>query len=138
MASEVKVTVARSAGFCFGVARAANAVESEIKSAPKSQRIFTLGKLIHNEQYNSYLRENGACEIDADKIEQIYKDSLLGKDAVIVIRTHGIEKSIQKGRAPIGVRPLVFIPVLYAADFRTLHEQDSQQLHLEFLYSKST
>ena len=89
------ITVAKNAGFCFGVRRATDTVEDLIKSESKCP-VYILGKLIHNEQYNSYLRENGACEIDADKIEQIYKDSLLGKDAVIVIRTHGIEKSIQK------------------------------------------
>ena len=89
------ITVAKNAGFCFGVRRATDTVEDLIKSESKCP-VYILGKLIHNEQYNSYLRENGACEIDADKIEQIYSDSLLGKDAVIVIRTHGIEKSIQK------------------------------------------
>ena len=89
------ITVAKNAGFCFGVRRATDTVEDLIKSESKCP-VYILGKLIHNEQYNSYLRENGACEIDADKIEQIYKDSLLGKDAVIVIRTHGIEKNIQK------------------------------------------
>ena len=89
------ITVAKNAGFCFGVRRATDTVEDLIKSESKCP-VYILGKLIHNEQYNSYLRENGACEIDADKIEQIYKDSLLDKDAVIVIRTHGIEKSIQK------------------------------------------
>ena len=89
------ITVAKNAGFCFGVRRATDTVEDLIKSESKCP-VYILGKLIHNEQYNSYLRENGACEIDADKIEQIYSDSLLGKDAVIVIRTHGIEKNIQK------------------------------------------
>ena len=55
MASDIKVTVAKSAGFCFGVARAADAVESEIKIDPRGERIFTLGKLIHNDTYNARL-----------------------------------------------------------------------------------
>ena len=89
------IRVAKNAGFCFGVRRATDTVEGLIKSEHKCP-VYILGRLIHNEQYNSYLRENGACEIDADKIDEIYKASLEGKDSVIVIRTHGIEKSIQK------------------------------------------
>ncbi len=89
------IRVAKNAGFCFGVRRATDTVEELIKAEHKCP-VYILGKLIHNEQYNSYLRENGACEIDASKIDEIYEASLLGNDGVIVIRTHGIEKNIQK------------------------------------------
>ena len=43
------VTVAKNAGFCFGVARATKAVETEMADHPAGERIFTLGRLIHNE-----------------------------------------------------------------------------------------
>ena len=49
------VTVAKNAGFCFGVARATKAVESEMANHPAGERIFTLGRLIHNEDYNRRL-----------------------------------------------------------------------------------
>ena len=42
----VKVITARSAGFCFGVRRAVEAVERELA---RGERICTLGKLMHNE-----------------------------------------------------------------------------------------
>ena len=54
------VTVAKNAGFCFGVARATKAVETEMADHPAGERIFTLGRLIHNEDYNRRLAAGGS------------------------------------------------------------------------------
>ena len=43
----MEVTVAKSAGFCFGVKRAIDTVYQEIE---KGEKVFTLGPIIHNEQ----------------------------------------------------------------------------------------
>ena len=43
----MEVTVAKSAGFCFGVKRAVNKVYELIDTEQKP--IFTLGPIIHNE-----------------------------------------------------------------------------------------
>ena len=61
-----QITVAKNAGFCFGVARAAKLIEAEIAKKTEGQRIFTLGKLIHNDTYNAYLAENGVGVASAD------------------------------------------------------------------------
>ena len=41
----MSVTVAQSAGFCFGVNRAVELVE---KAAESGSRVYTLGPIIHN------------------------------------------------------------------------------------------
>ena len=64
------ITVARHAGFCFGVRRATDAVEAKLASGDGS-RVFTLGKLIHNDGYNEHLRERGVSEITADDIRSL-------------------------------------------------------------------
>ena len=54
-----EVIIAQGAGFCFGVARATAAVEREIAAHAPGERIFTLGRLIHNEIYTRRLQEGG-------------------------------------------------------------------------------
>ena len=43
------VTIAKSAGFCFGVKRAAESVEARLNEKDPNEKIYTLGKLIHND-----------------------------------------------------------------------------------------
>ena len=55
------VRIAEKAGFCFGVRRAADALEnalSEKERTGSGRRIVTLGHLIHNDEYiNQSARE---------------------------------------------------------------------------------
>ena len=44
----MKVTVAKSAGFCFGVKRAVNMVYQAIEKSEKA--IYTYGPIIHNDE----------------------------------------------------------------------------------------
>lgn len=50
----MKIEIAASAGFCFGVRRATKTLEDEIASG--SRTVYTLGRLIHNDGYNRSLR----------------------------------------------------------------------------------
>ena len=52
----MRVTVAENAGFCFGVRRAAEALERALEEARPGERVCTLGHLIHNETYNERMR----------------------------------------------------------------------------------
>ena len=53
----MKVEVAKSAGFCFGVQRAVDSVYSEIEKGKKP--IYTFGPIIHNEQVVADLETKG-------------------------------------------------------------------------------
>ena len=46
-----EVIIANHSGFCFGVKRATDRLEQKLESAKSGEQIFTLGNLIHNENY---------------------------------------------------------------------------------------
>ena len=96
MASDIKVTVAKSAGFCFGVARAADAVESEIKIDPRGERIFTLGKLIHNDTYNARLAARGVEVANVGDIERLCSEARADAPVKVFVRAHGITKETEE------------------------------------------
>ncbi|MDR0838480.1 MAG: bifunctional 4-hydroxy-3-methylbut-2-enyl diphosphate reductase/30S ribosomal protein S1 [Oscillospiraceae bacterium] len=78
----MKVIVAESAGFCFGVKRAVELCED---AAGRDGGCLTLGPLIHNRAVTDALREKGAREIaDIDEAPE---------GASVVIRSHGIGKA---------------------------------------------
>lgn len=90
------ITVSHSAGFCFGVKRAADTVEKLIKERRDGEVICTLGKLIHNESYNDYLKESGVITLDSSNIDTVLKGAGDKMRVTVVTRTHGIEKETQK------------------------------------------
>ena len=75
-----KVTLAKTAGFCFGVQRAVEMVYTE---ADKGKKVVTLGPIIHNEQVVSVIDETALSDESVD---------LSG--ATVVIRSHGVSKSV--------------------------------------------
>ena len=78
----VKITIAKSAGFCFGVKRAIDLAQD---IASKNKDVYTFGPLIHNPQEVSRLeKENIKVIEDYSKIEK----------GVLVLRTHGIPLDI--------------------------------------------
>ncbi|MBR5538702.1 MAG: 4-hydroxy-3-methylbut-2-enyl diphosphate reductase, partial [Clostridia bacterium] len=82
----MKVTVAKEAGFCFGVKRATEFVENKLSEKGK---VYILGKLIHNRIYNEQLEKRGAKIIAIDDVQKIAES---GEEAHVIIRTHGIPK----------------------------------------------
>ena len=52
----LKVEVAKTAGFCFGVKRAVDTVYQEIE---KNDVVYTYGPIIHNEQVVQDLEKKG-------------------------------------------------------------------------------
>lgn len=78
----VKITIAKSAGFCFGVKRAIDLAQD---IATKNSEVYTFGPLIHNPQEVQRLeKENIKVIEDYSKIER----------GVLVLRTHGIPLDI--------------------------------------------
>ena len=90
------IEISKNAGFCFGVRRATDIVEDEISKKEKNRILCTLGKLIHNEQYNSYLKKMGVITLETDQIFEMIEKAKGGTHVTIIIRTHGIEKHIEE------------------------------------------
>ena len=85
----MKVKVAETAGFCFGVKRAVDKVYELIGTEQKP--IFTLGPIIHNEGVVADLEARGVhviTEADLDSPD----DTL--QNGTVVIRSHGVGKPI--------------------------------------------
>ena len=68
----MEIVVAKNAGFCFGVKRATDSLESAIRNRRAGERIYTLGALIHNETYNKMLREQGVEVTDIGYICKLF------------------------------------------------------------------
>ena len=86
-----EITVAKHAGFCFGVKRATDMIEERI-SLHSGERIFTLGKLIHNDTYNSQLAAAGVGVTNLDELEALAAQTVGGKPVTVFVRAHGVNK----------------------------------------------
>ncbi len=112
----MEIKTARYAGFCFGVSRAVETVRklaAQTKEKKPNERIYTLGKLIHNPHVVEELERSGVQIIREDQIDQLIaaeqppRDDALspsgslplpaaGKSSpvTVVIRTHGAPRQI--------------------------------------------
>ncbi len=90
----MQVTLAKTAGFCFGVKRAVNMVYEEIGRGP----VYTYGPIIHNEAVVSDLNRRGVAVVED------VSDPRLIPGASIVIRSHGISREEYEALKCRGVR----------------------------------
>ena len=82
------VTVAKSAGFCFGVQRAVSTVEGEIAKNSKAKTpIYTYGPIVHNEAVVNSFAEQGVRVLELDELDSL-------KEGTVIIRAHGVAKEI--------------------------------------------
>ncbi len=83
-----EITLAETAGFCFGVERAVDMVYTEVE---KGKKVVTLGPIIHNEEVVADLERRGVSVID----ESALFDGTAQLDGVtVVIRSHGVSKQV--------------------------------------------
>ncbi|MBQ8417000.1 MAG: 4-hydroxy-3-methylbut-2-enyl diphosphate reductase [Clostridia bacterium] len=86
------VTVAENAGFCFGVKRATDRLETALRDAKVGEQIYTLGHLIHNETYNESLSKRGVRAIDAEGIDEVFASASADTPVTVLVRAHGCPK----------------------------------------------
>ena len=80
----MSIEIAKTAGFCYGVKRAVSKTYELVEE--KDGKIATLGHLIHNRGVVLDLEKHGVFSYDdTDDIP---------KDAAVIIRTHGVKKSV--------------------------------------------
>ena len=88
----MSVTVAESAGFCFGVSRAVELVE---KAASEGKQVLTLGPIIHNRHVVDKFRSMGVGVISHPEEAQ--------PGATVVIRSHGVSRDVYQRLEQQGV-----------------------------------
>ena len=82
----MKVVLAKSAGFCFGVRRAVDTVYEQV--AKENGKIYTYGPIIHNEEVVADLEKKGVCVVETAQ------DLPNCRDGTVIIRSHGVGKAI--------------------------------------------
>ena len=89
------ITVAKSAGFCFGVSRAVETVE---KAAGEGKCVVTLGPIIHNRHVVGRFEEMGVRVIAAPEEAQ--------PGMTVIIRSHGVSRTVMQQLQSRGVEIL--------------------------------
>ncbi len=89
----MRITVAKSAGFCFGVNRAVEMVENAAKAG---ERTLTLGPIIHNRHVVSRFQEMGIQVID--------QPEQAAPGDTVIIRSHGVSREIYQRLEKQGVK----------------------------------
>ena len=100
----MSITVAKNAGFCFGVKRATDRLEDAIRGRREGERIFTLGNIIHNEVYNSQLRECGVGVLSIDEVEVTANSASEESPVTLFVRAHGIPKQHEELLAELSAK----------------------------------
>ena len=87
----MKTILAKGAGFCPGVRRADDQIRELIRNKTDTDKIFTIGELIHNRIYNEELASAGVKTINVNDVTRLIENDTESKFH-FVIRTHGIPK----------------------------------------------
>ena len=111
----MRVTVAQTAGFCFGVDRAVNAVYELLEQGKKA---VTLGPIIHNPQIVADLERRGMRQVDSPK------DTPPGY--TMVLRAHGVPKSVTDELARLNI-PVVDATCPFVKKIHELARQTGEQ-----------
>ena len=109
----MSVNVAKTAGFCFGVKRAVDAV---YKAQAAGMKIATLGDVIHNRQVIEDLESKGIFSYD--------NISDIPEGYTIVIRAHGVGKDVYD---KIGDRPYIDLTCPFVSKIHNIvqkHHED--------------
>ncbi|MEG0570824.1 MAG: 4-hydroxy-3-methylbut-2-enyl diphosphate reductase, partial [Oscillospiraceae bacterium] len=108
------ITVAKTAGFCFGVNRAVNLVYDLIEQ----KKVSTLGPIIHNSQMVADLESRGVTVID--------NLSQAKPDVTVVIRSHGVGNDIYRELEQMK-QPFVDATCPFVAKIHKIVERESSE-----------
>lgn len=81
----MKVELAKSAGFCFGVEKAVNTVYEEAKK--ENEIVYTLGPIIHNEEVVKDMKKRGVEAVKMEDLASLQKGT-------VIIRSHGVSREV--------------------------------------------
>ncbi len=91
----MKITLAETAGFCFGVKRA---VDMVYELCEKGDKVCTLGPIIHNAQLVADLEQKG--------VRVVENVSDVKADETLVIRSHGVPEEVMNAAENLSVKTI--------------------------------
>ena len=89
----MSITVAKNAGFCFGVSRAVELVE---QAASGGKQVFTLGPIIHNRHAVGRFEQMG--------VKVINSPDQAPAGTTVIIRSHGVSRAVEEALQRQGVQ----------------------------------
>jgi len=88
----MKINLAKSMGFCFGVRRA---IDIALKAAASEKNVYMLGDIVHNEDVARQMYRAGIKKV---------KKLTGGKNKIFIIRAHGIDKASYQKAERLGYK----------------------------------
>ncbi len=82
----LKVRLAETAGFCFGVERAVG-MALRIAAEPGRGAVYTLGSIIHNEEVVADLERQGVLAVSLKELKNL-------KEGTVILCSHGVSRSV--------------------------------------------
>lgn len=92
----MKIILAETAGFCMGVDMALRKLDGLLSEPSLPRPVFTLGPIIHNPQVLQSYEQKGVRQVD--------DPCLLQPGQTVVVRAHGIPKTIEQNLRAKGVQ----------------------------------
>ena len=93
----MKVLLAKTAGFCFGVKRAVDTVYQQVEKN-KDRKIYTFGPIIHNDEVIKDMQAKGVTVLEGEE------DLPKAKNGIVIIRSHGVTKRICDRMNELGIQ----------------------------------
>ena len=122
----MKITLAQTAGFCFGVNRAVQMVYDLVDAG---KNVCTLGPIIHNPQLVNELAERGVRIVE--DVGQVNDNEIL------VIRSHGVEQKIYEKADSLGLE-ICDATCPFVAKIHKIVSENSQQGDTVFIVGDKT
>lgn len=93
----MKVILAETAGFCFGVKRAVETVYRQVEENP-DKKIYTFGPIIHNDEVIKDMQAKGVTVLRGEE------DLPSAQGGIVIIRSHGVPKRVCDKMDELGIQ----------------------------------
>ena len=92
----MNITVAKGAGFCFGVRRAYKILQDEVAKRKSGDTLVTLGSFVHNPQMIESLKKQGVPPITEDELDTLILTANPNHKVTVLLRTHGVSRQLME------------------------------------------
>lgn len=84
----MRIELAKTAGFCFGVKRAVDTVYEQVEKTGADTEIYTYVPIIHNEEVIKDMENRGVKVLNSlEELEKL-------ESGIVIIRSHGVPRTV--------------------------------------------
>lgn len=125
----MKVILAKSAGFCFGVKRALELAEKTVEE--NQTPIYTYGPIIHNEQVIAELENKGVTVMKEDSAPDEYPAG------TVILRSHGVSREVYESILSAGHKIVDATCPFVAKIHKIVDDNSGKDAHIVIIGDKS-